>query len=64
MTQALRLCAFGALLAVVLAGCGVRGSLERPGGDAAATPAAKDGQSKDAPAEPKKHRPFILDGLL
>ena len=44
---------------VLLAGCGVRGSLEAPPGAKAEAEAApvKAG-------EPPPHKPFILDGLL
>ena len=50
-----------------LAGCGVRGSLEAPqaakaAGEATSPEAADAG--KDSAAPPKRHRPFILDGLL
>ncbi|HUS95166.1 MAG TPA: lipoprotein [Hyphomicrobiaceae bacterium] len=53
-------------VAALLAGCGVRGSLELPP-DAAAqqqTADAKSGQGKPAGAAPKPHKGFILDGLL
>ena len=46
------------LLALTLAGCGVRGPLEPP--SAANTP---EGQTAPDPA-PVEDRPFILDGLL
>ncbi len=55
------------LASLVLAGCGVRGSLEAPpqsqvGGTATA---AEGGEtSEDTAARPKPHRPFVLDGLL
>ena len=56
--------------ASLLAGCGVRGALERPSasgtGEAAptATADADSGQGKKADATPKPHKDFILDGLL
>ncbi|MGH6816056.1 MAG: lipoprotein [Hyphomicrobiaceae bacterium] len=56
-------------LAMGLAGCGVRGSLEQPV-DAkvqtkdAATATAESGQGKPEGKAPKPHRDFILDGLL
>ncbi len=57
--------ALGAVTA--LGGCGVRGSLDAPqaaqaSGEATSAEAADAG--KDSAAPPKRHRPFILDGLL
>ncbi|MFM2422383.1 MAG: hypothetical protein RL291_913 [Pseudomonadota bacterium] len=60
-----------ALLAVALlvAGCGIRGPLEAPA-QAGAPPApgstaqADSGQGKPANAAPKPHQGFILDGLI
>lgn len=46
------------LLAFALAGCGVRGSLERP-----STVINEDGEAVEQPA-PAPDRDFILDGLL
>ncbi|MFK7792457.1 MAG: hypothetical protein AB8B88_07285 [Devosiaceae bacterium] len=46
------------LLALTLAGCGVRGTLERP----SAASAPDDAPVEDV--EPQPDRPFILDGLL
>ena len=54
-------------LAIGLAGCGVRGSLELPReakAKQAQTAQAESGQGKPAGAAPKPHKPFILDGLL
>ncbi|MCY0092479.1 LPS translocon maturation chaperone LptM [Hoeflea ulvae] len=48
-----------ALLAVVLAGCGKKGPLERPG--VTATTTIADGETAPAPAPERR---FILDGLL
>ena len=42
---------------LALAGCGVNGPLEPPGGAAAA-------EQKAEKAAPKQHQPFVLDGLL
>ena len=51
------------ILAVSLAGCGVRGSLETP--QAAKNDAdANSGQGKSEADAPKKHEGFVLDGLL
>lgn len=54
-------------LAVPLAGCGVRGSLDAPP-EAKATGTVVSPDAKgtaEASAGPKKeHRPFVLDGLL
>lgn len=56
------------LLASVLAGCGVRGSLETPqassGAPASDTATADSGQGKKAGGAPKPHQGFILDKLL
>ena len=49
-----------AVLGVVLAGCGKKGPLERPG--VAAVPA--NGTQEAQPAAPAEDRSFILDGLL
>ena len=55
------------VLPLLLAGCGVRGSLEAPAeakADGTATsPEAADAGGKSA-AGPKPHRGFILDGLI
>ncbi len=56
-----------ALLAGLLAGCGVRGSLELPPdaqAEAQRTASAESGQGKPEGAAPKPHKDFILDGLL
>lgn len=50
------------LLALALAGCGVRGALELP--PSAATPDAAPGEAAAPEAAPQQDRPFILDGLL
>ena len=54
---------------VLLAACGVRGTLDRPSasadGAAPTTSADADsGQGKKAGDTPKPHKGFILDGLL
>ena len=54
-------------LALSLAGCGVRGSLELPPeakAEQTQTAQAESGQGKPAGAAPKPHKPFLLDGLL
>jgi predicted small lipoprotein YifL len=52
-------------VALAVAGCGVRGSLEAPPSPQADTTAQADsGQGKPAGAAPKPHRSFVLDGLL
>jgi predicted small lipoprotein YifL len=54
-----------AALALVLAGCGVRGSLETPTEAKTDTTASADsGQGKPEGAAPKPHKGFVLDGLL
>ena len=56
-----------ALLPLLLAGCGVRGSLEAPA-EAKAEGTATSPEAADAggnsTAGPKAHRGFILDGLI
>ena len=52
-------------MALAVAGCGVRGSLEAPPEAKADTTAQADsGQGKPEGAAPKPHRGFVLDGLL
>jgi predicted small lipoprotein YifL len=59
--------ALTAVAAVLVAGCGVRGSLEAPA-DARAQGTATSAESADAGANSaaakKPHRDFILDGLV
>jgi predicted small lipoprotein YifL len=55
---------FACGLAVVLTGCGVRGSLETPKATPDSTAAADSGQGKPEGDAPKPHKPFVLDGLL
>lgn len=67
MSQALRKAALLAVLPLLLAGCGVRGSLEAPTeakqqGTATSPDAAATADKSSAP--PKPHRDFILDPLL
>lgn len=53
--------------AALLAGCGVRGSLETPQAAGEApdkTAQADSGQGKPAGNAPKPHKAFVLDGLL
>ena len=56
-----------ALAATILAGCGVRGGLEAPP-EAKAAGTATTGEAADAgantAAQPKPHKPFVLDGLI
>ena len=58
LSKILRLAAVVAVCATALAGCGVNGPLEPPGGVASAE------QKADAPAKSKPHKSFILDGIL
>ncbi|HRY07712.1 MAG TPA: lipoprotein [Hyphomicrobiaceae bacterium] len=67
MSQALRKAVVIALLPLLLAGCGVRGSLDAPEsakqkGTATSPDAADNGPNSAAP--PKPHRDFLLDPLL
>lgn len=60
------LAAVGLGAAVVLVGCGVRGSLEKPPEARAPqnTATAESGQGKAAGDAAKPHKGFVLDGLL
>jgi predicted small lipoprotein YifL len=67
MSQALRKAVVVTLLPLLLAGCGVRGSLDAPHeakqkGTATSSEAADAGANSAAP--PKPHRDFALDPLL
>jgi predicted small lipoprotein YifL len=65
MTSAAKNLSIAAALALALAGCGVRGSLETPPEAKAATTADADsGQGKAPEDAPKAHKGFILDGLI
>ncbi len=57
MANIIRAALVATIAGLALAGCGVNGPLEPPGGAAAAE------QRADQPA-PKAHQPFVLDGLL
>jgi predicted small lipoprotein YifL len=54
------------LIALGLAGCGVRGPLQLPpeAKNAQTTASAESGQGKPEGAAPAPHQSFILDGLL
>lgn len=65
MTKALKLLVLlAALGSLTLAGCGRRGSLDRPSPEpaAAADSASADQAAPQAPGKPDK--PFILDGII
>lgn len=65
MTSWIRAALAVSSLAFVLAGCGVKGSLETPAEAKAETTAeAQSGQGKPEGAAAKPHKGFILDGLL
>lgn len=65
MTSWVRAVLAASVLALTLAGCGVKGSLETPSeAKADATAEAQSGQGKPEGAAPKPHKGFILDGLL
>ena len=57
MTNIIRAALVATIAGLALAGCGVNGPLEPPGGAAAA-------EQKAEKAAPKQHQPFVLDGLL
>lgn len=64
--KAYKIAACLTLCGFILAGCGVRGSLEYPKEANAQknTASAESGQGKAAGSAPKPHQGFILDGLL
>jgi predicted small lipoprotein YifL len=67
MTRTLRALVLALTATSLVAGCGVRGSLELPPEAKAAesrTATADSGQGKPAGAAPKPHKDFILDGLI
>ena len=54
-------------VALPLGGCGVKGSLDSPAqakADGTATSADAKGSAENSSGPKKKHRPFVLDGLL
>ena len=56
-----------ALLALPLAGCGVRGALDPPPvakAEGTATSGANADAGDNSAARPKPHRDFVLDGIL
>lgn len=67
MRHAVKLWVATAAVAMLLAGCGLKGPLETPA-DAKAqnqtSASADSGQGKAEDAAPKPHKGFILDGLL
>lgn len=67
MAEGLRKAAVVALLPLLLAGCGIRGSLDAPAsakekGVATSPDDADNGPGSSAP--PKRHRDFPLDSLI
>jgi predicted small lipoprotein YifL len=67
MTRTLRALALALAAPSLVAGCGVRGSLDLPPEAKAAesrTATADSGQGKPAGAAPKPHKDFLLDGLI
>ena len=67
MTRTLRALVLALTATSLLAGGGVRGSLDLPPEAKAAesrTATADSGQGKPAGAAPKPHKDFLLDGLI
>jgi predicted small lipoprotein YifL len=64
--RSIRFGAVAVLLAMTLAGCGVRGALDSPGAKKGAGTGALSSATKEPgePAEKPKHRDFVLDGLI
>jgi predicted small lipoprotein YifL len=64
--RSIRIGAVSALLAMVLAGCGVRGALDSPGAKNGTGKGVLSSATKEPgePAEKPKHRDFVLDGLI
>lgn len=53
------------LLAMALAGCGVRGALDSPGAKSGVDKVSSSATKEPGePAEKPKHRDFVLDGLI
>lgn len=67
MLGSLKYMAVLTVVAVLLAGCGLRGPVQMPkseGQKAADTASAESGQGKPEGAAPKPHQGLIIDGLL
>ena len=64
--RSIRFGTMAVLLAMTLAGCGVRGALDSPGAKKGAGSGALSSATKEPgePAEKPKHRDFVLDGLI
>jgi predicted small lipoprotein YifL len=64
--QSIRVGTVAALLAMMLAGCGVRGALDSPGAKSSSGSGALSSATKQPgePVEKPKHRDFVLDGLI
>lgn len=64
--RSIRVGAVSALLAMALAGCGVRGALDSPGAKNSTGTGGLSSATKapGEPAEKPKHRDFVLDGLI
>ena len=67
MRNAAKLWVATAAVAMLLAGCGLKGPLETPPeakAQSQASASADSGQGKAEDAAPKPHKGFILDGLI
>ena len=66
IARSIRVGTVAVLLAMTLAGCGVRGALDSPGAkkDAGAGGLSSATKAPGEPAEKPKHRDFVLDGLI
>ena len=64
--RATRVGAVLGMLAMVLAGCGVRGALDSPGAksNGSVGPVSSATKQPGEPAEKPRHRDFVLDGLI
>ncbi len=63
--RSIRVGTVAALLAMTLAGCGVRGALDSPGAKSSGSGALSSATKQPGEAvEKPKHRDFVLDGLI
>jgi predicted small lipoprotein YifL len=64
--RSIRFGAMAVLLAMTLAGCGVRGALDGPGAKSKTGAGGLSSATKQPgePVEKPKHRDFVLDGLI
>ena len=62
--RSIRVGTVAALLAMTLAGCGVRGALDSPGAKSNSGAVSSATKQPGEAVEKPKHRDFVLDGLI